>query len=275
VIRGHSQRRYYFHADGIPWKRRVRSLLCFVCLAIAGGQQVLAMGTREARQVWSGELQDPIASQLGPSPSQVATTDDLVKRAGCVDPFIRALPQTEPPSDKETSDPYKVLEQPAKNVTFHVLFSAYPGALLDDSGKPVMVRNEDGRLSAIIRGWRCWKASDGGNAFENYFNLVSTDFASDYLAKKIVDAKVLRREPRVNQKGEAIGERIIALLSLSTELHRRGPNDPHVMVAIVIHLDGVHYSEVYSYSLETTLSLEGYLEKKDKAADAPKLVRKN
>ena len=130
------------------------------------------------------------------------------------------------------------------------------GVMFDDTGKPLMVKNMNGKYVEVVGGTTWWRASDGEKVFTHSWNLVSLEFVSRYLKEKLLDAQVLKRDPRRNEKGETIGERIVALFSVPIDPHRRGPNDPHRSVSAVIRTNGTYYSEITSDSMDDVLAFE-------------------
>jgi hypothetical protein len=201
-----------------------------------------------------------------------------VRRTGCADPFGMRSSSAEPRPTQLTADS---TEKPQNPQTDDLSFkNASPisgtfGPLLGDEGKPLKVRGPQNQMSEVVMWWKCWKASDGKNVWEQDYDLITLEFAADYLSKKIAGARILQREALTNAQGESIGQRVVALFSIPTEPHKRGPDDPHATIAMVVDLVGTHYSQLYSYYLDDALALEKYLEKvKAKKATAPQPVPK-
>jgi hypothetical protein len=128
--------------------------------------------------------------------------------------------------------------------------------MFDDGGKVLTVKDKNGREVAVAGGSSWCTAPDGKKVFTHSWNLVSRTFASQYLSEKLLNAQIVKREPRTDDKGETIGERIVALLFVPTEPHKRGPTDPHKMVPTLIRTDGTRYSEIASESMDDVLAFE-------------------
>lgn len=148
---------------------------------------------------------------------------------------------------------------PRQGVTFEPDGPMSLDILLDDDGKPVKVRGKDNRYVQIQGHISWWKTSNGERVSAYYLDLVSPSFASEYLKKRLQNAKVIERGARTDGRRHATGERIVALLYLPTEPHKRGPQDPHKTVAAVIRTAGTKYWEFLSNSVEDSIALEQHL----------------
>jgi hypothetical protein len=132
--------------------------------------------------------------------------------------------------------------------------------LLDENGKPLMIKNKKNQDVGISIHWNWWTASNGEKVAGRYSNLVSPTFAYDFLKSTLKGAKILERKPKTNEKGKTVGERIVALLYVPIEPHKRGPNDPHKTVTAVIRTEGTKYWEVCANTVDVALALEKYLD---------------
>ena len=128
--------------------------------------------------------------------------------------------------------------------------------LMDDNGKPLIVENQKHQRIAVQGHWRWWAVSDGRKVARFVVDLVSPEVCSEYLRKRLLKADVLKRELRVDEKGNAIGERIVAILHVPSDPLKAGLNDSSKTLSAIICTNGTRYSEVSSDSLDNALAFE-------------------
>jgi hypothetical protein len=135
--------------------------------------------------------------------------------------------------------------------------SLWNGFLTDGDGFNLFkVKDNKGKLVVIQFAGSIHAAPDGEPIILCYSDLVTTAFAKDYLQEKLKTLKIIDRKPRINEKGELIGERITGFLDVAVDPHKRGPNDPVATLALVIRTDGTNYSEISCRSFDDTLAFE-------------------
>ena len=128
--------------------------------------------------------------------------------------------------------------------------------ILGDEGRPLEIKDTKGKLVTIPGGATSFTASDGQRVYVNYTSLITPAFAAQYLKDRLLYAQILKREPRKDTHGTVLGERIVAILYVPTEPHKRGPSDPHTTISAIIHTYGIRYSEITCSSLDDALSFE-------------------
>lgn len=163
-------------------------------------------------------------------------------------------------------DPQKSQTPPRANITFTNL-AIVDSVEFNDDKTPLRVKDKDNKDAWITFHGGSYRASDGKTLTAVAANLVTPAFAAAYLEKKLSSAKIIDREPRKNQKGEIIGERIVALLSVPANPEKAGPDDPHKTVAAVMRTNGTIYQVISATgiedvpaSLDDVLALEQYLD---------------
>ncbi len=132
--------------------------------------------------------------------------------------------------------------------------------MMDDDGKVITLKNQNNLPQPVQGGPLQWRASDGAEISMVRWNLIAPDFASNYLRRRLQDARIIKREHVAGSKGPQSCERIEALLFVPTEPHRRGLNDPHIYVPAVIRMDsGIWYTEITSSSFDDVLAFEKFM----------------
>jgi hypothetical protein len=192
------------------------------------------------------------------TPNRRARGLEIYFALGCLllPPAI-ASPQMQGGSDKEQQGQSTASQNPRQaQVTFKLDGPLAQDMMTGDNGRPLALKTKDGKFVYVF-GRATWAtASDGERVHLRDWGLVTKAFASRYLADKLTYAQILSREPRTNSKGETIGERIVALLFVPSEPHKRGPNDPHKYLPAVIRTNGTLYSEFTCDSLDDVLAFE-------------------
>jgi hypothetical protein len=135
------------------------------------------------------------------------------------------------------------------------------GIMVGKDGKSITLKNAANREVDVEGGATSCGASDGKRVSKTNWNLVSPEFATDYLKKVLLNAQVLKREPRTNERGEPIGERIVALLNEPSAPNKMSADDPRKTAGIIIITEGVFYLELRCDSLDDALAFEEYAKK--------------
>jgi len=111
-----------------------------------------------------------------------------------------------------------------------------------------------------------FRASDGKSLIAASTNFSTLALASRYLDRKLKTVKIIERKPRTDEKGQAVGERIVALLPLPTQPGKNGSIEPQKMIPAVIRTSGTVCNLISASSLdevpapvEDVLALEKYL----------------
>jgi hypothetical protein len=134
-----------------------------------------------------------------------------------------------------------------------------------DRSTPVKVKDKNGKLVDIGFYGSIHAAPDGEFIILCYSDLTSPAFAKDYLQEKLKTLRISDRRPRMNEKGESIGERIVGFLDAPNDPNKQSPNDAHTSFVVVIRTNGTNYSEICCRSLVDALAFEKLVEETNSA----------
>jgi hypothetical protein len=150
-----------------------------------------------------------------------------------------------PPSFAQSQAASDNESRPPKEVGFTQNQLGAICVLSDEPGHPVQVKDSHGRQQTIAGFCPSYTATDGQVVYTRLLQLVSPTYVPIYVERELRDAQVLIREPRRDANAKVIGERIVALRSVPTEAHKRGPNDPHKNQGMVLWIDGTYSAEIW------------------------------
>jgi hypothetical protein len=172
-------------------------------------------------------------------------------------------------SDGQAGGSAKSEPSSKKEITFTVL-TMFDGVLDDGKGSPLVVMRGNKKEYVTFHGY-AYKASDGEVARVFGADLITMEFAREYLETKLKRAEIIERGPKLGNKEKSGGERIVAQPSSPSSLCKGHQSTPPKKETIIIYIDGTSYVETSSCSLADALALEKYIEAVRTAGKPPKI----
>jgi hypothetical protein len=175
-----------------------------------------------------------------------------------------------PQSRKDDSATQKTA--PSEKVTF-TLFAITDGFDLNEFMPNPDPKDKDHPYVQILFHGASYRVSDGRRVTSDITNLGSPSFTAQYLAGKLKGAKILDREPRTNEKGEVIGERIVGMFPVFALPDEPGSKGSQESMPMIIRTTGTVYQVFagdHDVPLDDVLALEEYLYKPDTSTASAK-----